>query len=176
MTLHRRIESCPRIRGPEHWNRFGGWRTGPQLKATGHFYAKVHQGKWWLVDPEGRLFWSHGVNCVGGAGITPITDREFYFADLPSSDVPLAKFYGRASWAPHGYYHERGGYRTYNFTGANLYRKFGDDWFSISADLAHRRLRSWSMNTIAQLVRLARLSSTKDTVRCVNQQRQGKSD
>ena len=135
--------------GPGQWNRFGGWIAGPQLKATGHFYVVKQEGKWWLVDPDGRLFWSHGVNCVGAAGSTPISDREFYFAELPPRGTPLAKFYGRASWAPHGYYKDRGAYRTYNFTGANLRRKYGDDWYGVSADLAHRRLRSWSMNTIA---------------------------
>ena len=84
--------------GPADWNQYGGWSKGPQLKATGYFYPAKHDGKWWLVDPAGRLFWSHGVDCVGySQGATPITDREFYFAELPAKDSPLARFYGRGS-------------------------------------------------------------------------------
>ena len=109
--------------GPDDWDQYGGWSGGPQLKATGFFYPIKHQGKWWLVDPEGRLFWSHGVDCVRFANATtPITDREFYFTDLPDDSSPLATFYGQASWAPHGYYQDKGTYRTFNFTGANLMR------------------------------------------------------
>ena len=136
--------------GPEDWNRYGGWKNGPQLTATGYFYPALHDGKWWLVDPEGCLFWSHGPDCVGfSQGTTPITDREFYFGDLPGEDSSFAAFYGRGSWAPHGYYHGKGKYRTYNFTGANLARKYGAQWQERAAEMSHRRLRSWAMNTIA---------------------------
>jgi hypothetical protein len=97
-----------------------------------------------------RLFWSHGIDCVRwSTGATPITDREFYFAELPAEDSPLAVFYGRASWAPHGYYQDRGTYRTYNFTGSNLARKYGDSWRQTSFQRrSHQRLRSWGLNTI----------------------------
>jgi len=136
--------------GPEGWNQYGGWQAGPQLEATGHFRPEKYQGKWWLVDPAGRLFWSHGVDCVRWTtGYTPITDREFYFAELPARDSPFAAFYGRGAWAPHGYYQGKGTYETYNLTGSNLLRKYGPDWKARFADLCHRRLRSWGMNTIA---------------------------
>ena len=135
--------------GPDGWNRYGGWQDGPQLEATGHFRTEKHRGKWWLVDPEGRLFWSHGTDCVrGSSGYTPITDREFYFAELPPEDSPFGQFYRRGSWAPHGYYQDKGSYQQYNLTGANLLRKYGDDWAARFAELCHRRLRSWGMNTI----------------------------
>ncbi len=135
--------------GPAAWNQYGGWTQGPQLKATGFFYPIKHNDKWWLVDPAGRLFWSHGTDCVGlTQGATPITDREFYFEELPDSDSPRARFYSRGSWAPHGYYKDKGTYRTYNFTGANLMRKYGDDWRTKTTETIHTRLRSWSMNTI----------------------------
>ncbi len=136
--------------GPAPWNQYGGCSGGPQLKSTGFFYTTKYRDKWWLVDPSGRLFWSHGVDCVGfSQGTTPITDREFYFTDLPGKDSPFSRFYGQASWAPHNYYEDKGTYRTFNFAGANLLRKYGDDFEAAAADTIHKRLRSWSMNTIA---------------------------
>ena len=131
--LRRRIEAedgeLASHPGPTARNQYGGWSDGPQLEATGHFRATQRDGKWWLVDPEGRLFWSHGIDCVRwSSGTTPISDREFCFAELPAKDSPLSVFYGRASWAPHGYYQDKGSYQTYNFTGSNLYRKYGESW------------------------------------------------
>jgi hypothetical protein len=95
------------------------------------------------------LFWSHGVDCVGVSNATPLTDRETYFSELPEPESPYAVFYGRGNWAPVDYYKGRGEYRTFDFSAANLARKYGPDWRSEHADMAHRRLRSWGMNTIA---------------------------
>lgn len=135
--------------GPKDWDRYGGWAAGPKLKATGRFYPAKHDGRWWLVDPEGRLFWSHGVDCVRtGNATTPITDRLNYFAALPKRNSPFGQFYGHGNWAPHGYYVGKQ-YDTFNFTAANLLRKYGDDWKRQFTDSTHRRLRSWGMNTIA---------------------------
>ena len=135
--------------GPGDWNGYGGWRAGPQLEATGYFRARKYRGKWWLVDPEGRLFWSHGTDCVNwNNAYTPITDREHWFEDLPADDTPAARFFSRGNWAPHGYYNNKR-YRTFNFTGANLLRKYGDSWQADFTELCHRRLKSWGMNTIA---------------------------
>lgn len=135
--------------GPADWNQYGGWIAGPQLQATGHFRAEKREGKWWLVDPNGRLFWSHGSDCVrSSTAYTPITDREFYFAELPARESPMGSFYGKGSWAPHGYYKDKNSYATYNFTGSNLMRKYGPNWEERYSDLCHRRLRSWGMNSI----------------------------
>ncbi|NQU26002.1 MAG: beta-agarase [Candidatus Nealsonbacteria bacterium] len=134
---------------PDGWNQYGGWQAGPQREVTGRFRAEKVQGKWWLVDPEGRLFWSHGADCVRStSGYTPITDREHWFVELPAKDSRFGPFYGRGSWAPHGYYQGKR-YETFNFTGANLLRKYGEAWRPQYAELCHRRLRSWGMNTVA---------------------------
>ncbi|BAM05087.1 hypothetical protein [Phycisphaera mikurensis] len=135
-------------------NRWGGWTAGPQLEATGHFRTAKHGGMWWLVDPDGRLFWSHGVDCVdprfGGTGVE---HRESYFAWLPpveaGGDDPLSEHYGVGGWAPHGFYADKVPFRMYDFYNANLHRKFGDDWRTGFADLAHDRIHAWGMNTVA---------------------------
>jgi len=140
------LAACP---APADRDAYGGWTKGAKRDATGFFRVEKIDGVWWLIDPEGRLFWSHGIDCVRAANATPITDREHYFQELPAADSPLAAFYGRAGWAPHGYYQGRGEYRTFDFARANLFRKYAESWADASADLAHLRLRRWGLNTIA---------------------------
>jgi hypothetical protein len=111
---------------PGDWNVYGGWNNGPQLKATGHFRVEKYQGKWWLVDPEGRLFWSQGIDCVTLSQNTPVTGRENFFKDVPDKG---------------------------DFLIANLLIKYGNIWSVSPKDTAtsvmHKRLRSWGINTIA---------------------------
>jgi len=130
---------------PKNWDAFGGWLDGPELKATGRFYPTKIDGKWWLVTPEGHLFWSHGTDCVGMSnGSGPIQFREHYFEGLPEGESP---FYGWAS-THIGFYGDKGTVRAFNWTQSNLKRKYGDDFARIHNELAHVRLASWAMNTI----------------------------
>jgi hypothetical protein len=134
--------------GPRDWNQYGGWLGGPKLEATGRFRVAKWRDKWWFVDPEGRLYWSHGlVRVTWSCGYTPITGREHLFAELPKRDSPYGPFYGRSTWPIAGEYAR--GTETYNFSGANLLRKYGQNWPQDYADLVHRRLRSWGLNTLA---------------------------
>lgn len=135
--------------GPSGWNKYGGWAKGPQLEATGHFRTEKYKDKWWLVDPDGRLFWSHGITCVRSGSSTAISGREHYFEELPEVNSPLGKFYGESNRAAHGYYKTHTPFKTYDFSQANLFRKCGEDWRQKFANVTHRRLRSWGMNTIA---------------------------
>lgn len=50
------------IKRPEIWNRYGGYLPGPTLRATGFFRTEKYKGKWYLVDPEGKLFFSQGIH------------------------------------------------------------------------------------------------------------------
>jgi len=45
-------------------SKYGGLANGPKLKATGFFYTTKRSGRWWLVDPDGRLFLSVGLCSV----------------------------------------------------------------------------------------------------------------
>ena len=135
--------------GPDNRNKYGGYTAGPRLKATGFFRTQKYNGKWWLVDPEGRLFWSNGIDGVRAQNHTPIDEREHYFAFLPEKGAPFSEFYSRGSWSSKGYYKDKGRYRQYDFTRANLLRKYGEDWEGDFADVSHRRMRSWGINTVA---------------------------
>lgn len=57
--------------------KFGGWLDGPKLEATGFFRAEKVGAKWALVDPEGHLFFSHGIANVRMANTTSFTGRDF---------------------------------------------------------------------------------------------------
>ena len=149
--------------GPNDRNRFGGWTAGPQLRATGRFRTEKVDGKWWLVDPEGRLFWSFGaVRVSASSALTPLNgnprtprcggpmpDRDCLFEGLPAAGDPLAQFYETSDALLLPFYLARGETRRYDHSAANLYRKYGADWFARFADSCHRRLRSWGANTIA---------------------------
>lgn len=150
LARHRRQEEKDLAEkpGPPDFNRWGGWAAGPALKATGFFRVEKHDGRWWLVDPDGRLFWSHGIDCVRTGDLTPIDGRDEWFEDAPWLKSDFAEFLQASAYALHGHYAGKNP-RCFNFASANLKRKYGADWRSISADLAHRRLRSWGMNTIA---------------------------
>ena len=134
-------------------DKYGGWAGGPQLKATGFFRTEKANGKWWLVDPDGHLFFSHGVDCVRIGTSTGIGFRENYFSWLPEkSDPVFGKFWGKASWpAAHGFYKDPAHlpYATYDFACANAVRKYGSDWWQVCAQRAHDRIRAWGLNTIA---------------------------
>jgi hypothetical protein len=135
--------------GAADWNEYGGWADGPQLEATGYFRVVKHDGKWWFVDPAGRLFFSYGPTGVGyGGGMTPVSEREHWFRGLPDRESEWGRFYGNGQGARYRYYQTRN-WEGFGFAEANLYRKYGPDYEDIVADLSHDRLRSWGFNTIA---------------------------
>lgn len=133
--------------GPASWDRWGGWAEGPQLKATGFFRTEKVDGKWWLIDPDGRLFFSHGMDCVREMDSTPIDERATWFEDFPG-DKPEFKEFLSWNYSLHGHYAGKTP-RCFSFIGANLLRKYGPGWRATYANVAHQRLRSWGINTIA---------------------------
>jgi hypothetical protein len=80
--------------GPNDWNQYGGWKAGPQLEATGFFRVQKYEGKWWLVDPEGRLFFSQGIDCVRMIDVTAIEERTEWFEDFPGEKAEFKEFLG----------------------------------------------------------------------------------
>jgi hypothetical protein len=132
--------------GPKEWDKFGGWRTGPQLQATGFFRTEKNKGKWWLVDPDGRLFFSHGMDCVTFEEQTPIEGRQTWFQDFPGQRPEFEQFLSRGR-AIMGRYQGQSP-DCFSFGKANLARKYGTEWRTLFARVAQQRLRSWGLNTI----------------------------
>ena len=138
-------------------DRFGGWATGPQLKATGHFRTEKVNGKWWFVDPEGRLFFAHGTNYGWEQVPTGVTGREKYFENLPPETGATAQFW-RTHTKPapsgHNWYSkpENVPFKTFATASYNLYRKHGEGWEEKNVDNTGRRMRSWGLNAICSSV------------------------
>ena len=111
---------------PESWDRFGGWKDGPHLKATGHFRTARVGRRWFLVTPEGSLFFSLGI-------------------DVSRIETDIADGSKHPGW-----------YESYDpssprmvFTGKTLEKKFGKkDFAQEYYDLMLKRFDSWGINTI----------------------------
>ena len=84
------------------------------------------------MDPEGRLFFSHGIDCVRMLDTTPIGERESWFDDFPGDKPEFARFRGQA-YALHGHYAGKNP-ECFSFAGANLMRKYGPEWQRIYAE------------------------------------------
>lgn len=111
---------------PSCWDAFGGWASGPQLPATGHFRTAKHNGKWWLVTPNGHLFFSLGIDVA--RIMTDLSDgnkHPDWYQTPPPPDGRMA------------------------FTIWNLEKKFGTKNFqSAYYDFMLRRFDAWGINTI----------------------------
>ncbi len=144
-TEQQRLTDNPR---PASWNKYGGWAEGPKLEATGHFRTARHQGKWHLVDPDGRLFFSIGMDVVKAGGATPIENRrEDWFRNPPWENEPeLGDHLGTGKARRDAYKGQE--LKTFSFYTANLERKYGEDWYEQWLDLTPRRLMNWGFNTI----------------------------
>ncbi|RYX86441.1 hypothetical protein EON83_01870 [bacterium] len=116
-------------------SRWGGWVDGPRQKATGFFRTEQVDGKWWMVDPEGYLFLSVGIDVVRPDLSTKVQGREAMFNWLPKTGEPLATYYS-------------GGRNGYNFLRANMARKYGANYDETFAPRAIERLKSWGFNTL----------------------------
>ncbi len=130
--------------------RFGGWKSGPTFKTNG--WGKVkYKGKWFFVDPEGKLFWSLGINSVhyDSNDATGISYRENYFEGLPSDDSELAVAYTNCHFPRYGFYKgKEGSIKQFRFYWANMMRKYGKDNFHKEfIERSQKRMSSWGFNT-----------------------------
>lgn len=125
------------------WDKYGGWENGPQLTSNERFRVQKYEGKWWFVDPDGKLFWSNGFDCVefGGQTQTLVSGHEKYFEYLPADGSPEAKIYS-------GMNGRENAVKWLSFNVLNLFRKYGEKRDSISNEKIHQRMHSWGFNTI----------------------------
>ena len=133
--------------------KFGGWASGPSFKATGNFYPVKYEGKWWLVDPSGKLFFSHGIDQFWPLEPTIIANREHYFEDTPDVHAPenrdFREWYRPGLNAKFKNLKNRNkDYYSFSFYTRNLFWKYGTDWKKRFVELSRQRAKSWEINTI----------------------------
>jgi hypothetical protein len=129
-------DNQPVDRSRYNYSKYGGYLDARMDEGTGFFRTEKIDGRWWFVDPEGYLFLSHGVNCVGpggGGGAYRLEHRRNLYEELPPEDL---------WWT-------RGNYHLASFGVWNLFRRYGDDYGDKSIDNIITRMDRWGLNTIA---------------------------
>jgi len=123
---------------PASFSRWGGCADA-RVEATG-FFRTHHDGtRWWLVDPDGCLFWSSGLDCVAPAIDAACHGIESALTWIPEADGP----YAEAHWS-------RAGGRSVDYLKANLIRAFGSpSWYDSWARIALGELKNLGFNTVA---------------------------
>jgi len=123
-----------------NYSKFGGYKQ-QQAKATGFFRTEKINDRWWLVDPEGYLFLSVGIDCVSigeGLNIRDYNQRSNMYKELPPEELMKRSrnkennnelFYSYGMW--------------------NLYRRYGENFKEKAQDRVISRMNKWGLNTIA---------------------------
>src|SRR5205085_2308861 len=98
--------------------------------------------RWWLVDPDGHLFWSTGMDCVGPRAETNLGGLQSAAAWIPQPGSEFAA----AAWQRSR--HGTGLHVSYLIT--NWMRAIGTEkWRDSWSTVALAQLRSFGMNTVA---------------------------
>lgn len=128
--LRQQDASIDSRRWPAAYSRWGGWAHGPKLEANG-FFRTHHDGRrWWLVDPDGCLFWSAGIDCVAPNVESTIDGIEDALTWVPP---PTTNIIGR-----HGV----------NYLVANFMKAFGSTWGEKWQRITLSHLRDFGFNTV----------------------------
>ncbi len=77
LSANQELISLANSKGAPQRSKFGGYTGAPKQKATGYFRVEKVNGKWWMIDPEGYLFFSHGPANVRMSNMTTLTGIDF---------------------------------------------------------------------------------------------------
>lgn len=123
---------------PEYFSKWGGWKAKKLDQGTGFFRVHKEDNRWWLVDPDGHLFWSAGIDSVrvDTSGNMNLLEDALEF--IPPQDGEFSEIYS-----------EQDGQLHINYLAANFIRTFGkegwrDKWAAIALD----ELKRLRFNTV----------------------------
>jgi len=138
--IRRQLDTAAGQKFPEHFTRWGGWKKKRLDKGNGHFRVKQHDGRWWLVDPDGYAFWSAGPDCVRVDTNANYEGLETALKWLPDREGEFRDMFER--------YMRRDG-KSVNFLAANHIRALGaEQWRPKWARIALAELRRLRFNTV----------------------------
>lgn len=131
--LKNQLQEAETAEFPKSFSVWGGCRE-KKIHETG-FFKTHHDGKrWWLVDPDGHLFWSAGLDCVRSYIQAQCRDIEQALAWLPESTGP---------------YREVVTPEMVNHLGTNFIRAFGAEaWQENWAKIALGQMKNIGFNTV----------------------------
>ena len=123
---------------PKQFSKWGGSISKKIDGGTGFFRTYKDDERWWLVDPDGYLFWSAGIDSVRvdtSANVHLLEDAlEFY----PIKDPEFEEIFN-----------DRDGQMHVNYLAANFIRAFGkDSWRDQWAKIALDELKRLRFNTV----------------------------
>ena len=125
--------------------------TGETLGTSKLVNPVTTLGKWTVVTlgngmkflqhPDGKLFWTVGLNAVESSLPTPIQTRMADFKSLPSSSGTYAGCYSNLKTIT-------GTQQCYSFRQQNLMMKYGASYTTPWVSMVKNRLASWGINMI----------------------------
>jgi hypothetical protein len=98
-------------------------------------------GMKFLQHPNGKLFWSVGLNGIDDSLATRVQDRSAYFKSLPSTTGTYANCYSVLKTPA-------GSKQCFSFRAQNLMMKYGSSYMTAWTAMVKSRLASWGINTI----------------------------
>ena len=132
--LRAQYAASPTKHFPRGWSRWGGW-TERRLDGTGFFRTAQADGRWWLVDPDGYVFWSTGLDCVQPHIAANATGLERALSSLPPGEA-LRR--------------DKNGSLYVDYLRANFMRAFGPaKWRECWAQIVLGEMRGLGFNTVA---------------------------
>ena len=140
-TMAKQLKAAEDLTKKRKVGKFGGWTGGPKQKGTGRFRTEKLDGKWWLIDPEGYLFFSVGA-CLTGHRTETLAEPDRAHGNF-FSYLPKGKDY--LQWTG---MRKVGGKQFVNFPAMNYQRYFGEGWKKKINQGIHDRYRAWGLNTL----------------------------
>ncbi len=140
--IRQQLTEAGSVKWPTNFSQWGGWKDGPQQKATGYFGTHFDGKRWWLVDPEGYLFWSAGMDCVGPRAESNVTGLKGALTWMPDKQVEFADAVSKKAGEVPGVH--------VSYLVTNMIRAVGaSNWEKSWGTIALSQLRSFGMNTMA---------------------------
>jgi hypothetical protein len=138
------LQRHPRAPGLDAWGgmSWAGWHQ----PATGYYTVAKRNGYWWLISPAGNPVFYTGIDDAPALAwdMTPVTGREWLFAELAPDSGLTAAAWGNDVWG------ESGSTDYYAFIAANLINKYGANWQSLELERTEQRVASWAFSGLGK--------------------------
>ena len=123
---------------PTDFSKWGGDRSKKIHDGSGYFNVQHVDNRWWLVDPDGYLFWSAGIDSVRVDTSANVHLLEDALEFMPSRQGEFEEIYN-----------DRSGQIHINYLAANFIKTFGKDiWRDKWAEVALDELKRLRFNTV----------------------------